>query len=175
MITDKKIDELISLLEKNIKYKFKHHEYIVEALNVSTLKDSIDSKGNLSLDKNDEVNEALATVGDAVLKLVLAEYFYKIRKDNDYITKEKLSVECNNNLARACRRLKINYSAYKNNGSTLGNEVLNDRLPNNSHSLGTLFEAVIASIYFDSGFDFTKLYLKKEILPILVDEAKKKD
>jgi len=172
MITNERIKELIALLEENIHYKFKQHEYIQEALNVSTLKDRIDFKGNLSLDKSDEVNEAIATVGDAVLKIVLAEYFYHIRKDNDYITKEKLAVECNNNLARVCRRKKIDYSAYKDNGSTLGNEVLNDRLPHNAHSLGTLFEAVIAAIYFDSGFDFTKLYIKKEFLPILVDEAK---
>jgi len=172
MITKKRIDELIVLLEENIHYKFKHHDYIKEALNVSTLKDQVDHKDNLSLDKSDEVNEALATVGDAVLKLVLAEYYYHIRKDNDFITKEKLSAESNENLSKACRHLKINYSAYKNNGSTLGNEVLNDRLPCNSHSLGTLFEAVVAAVYFDSGYEHTKLYLKREIIPILVEEAK---
>lgn len=140
----------IDQLEKKIKYKFKNINLLKEALTHS----SYNLKKSKSTNKN---YERLEFLGDRVLGLVLAEYFFKNFPSfnegslNDYLQKyanQSTLAEYANNI-----NLSIFLKIQKG-----------DDLDNNKSILSDVVESIIGAIYLDSGLIRCKNFILNEIV-----------
>lgn len=103
--------------------------------------------------KRDYTNDAMATLGDAVLKLIWSEYFFSLGLDKDEITRRKASLEKNATLKALCDKVGVYGFAY--NDDYFGSEApKKSRLPYGNHDF--YLEAIIAAIYLDRGLDYTR-------------------
>lgn len=140
----------IDQLEKKIKYKFKNINLLKEALTHSSY--------NLKKSKLTNKNyERLEFLGDRVLGLVLAEYFFKNFPSfnegslNDYLQKyanQSTLAEYANNI-----NLSIFLKIQKG-----------DNLDNNKSILSDVVESIIGAIYLDSGLIRCKNFILNEIV-----------
>ena len=100
----------------------------------------------------------MATLGDAVLKLVWSEHFFLEGLDKDEISRRKVPLERNATLKAMCDKVGIYPFAY--NDSYFANEAPKTRrLPYGSHDF--YLEAIIAAIYLDRGLDYTREWVLK--------------
>ena len=106
--------------------------------------------------KANYTNDAMATLGDAVLKLVLAEYFFDLGMDKDEITKRKLELEKNATLKAICDRAGLYAYAY-NEHYFSGDAPPHRRLPQPDHDF--YMEAIIAAIYLDLGLEAARAWI----------------
>lgn len=91
--------------------------------------------------------ERLEFLGDAVLELIISDYLYKERHlEEGQMTKMRAGYVCENALARYATDLKF-YEDIK-----LGS----GEIEANSTILADVFEAFVAALYLDQGFEFTK-------------------
>lgn len=101
-------------------------------------------------------NDAMSTLGDAVLKLVWSEYFFNKGLDKDQITAQKVELEKNATLKQICDKVGIYHFAY--NDHWFENEAPNDqKLPHGKHDI--YLEAIIAAIYKDRGLEYTRQWI----------------
>ena len=140
----------IDQLEKQIKYKFKNVNLLKEALTHS----SYNLKNSRATNKN---YERLEFLGDRVLGLVLAEYFFRLFPSfnegslNDYLQKyanQSTLAEYANNI-----NLSIFLKIQKG-----------DNLDNNKSILSDVVESIIGAIYLDSGLVKCKNFILNEIV-----------
>ena len=140
----------IDQLEKQIKYKFKNVNLLKEALTHS----SYNLKKSRVTNKN---YERLEFLGDRVLGLVLAEYFFKLFPSfnegslNDYLQKyanQSTLAEYANNI-----NLSIFLKIQKG-----------DNLDNNKSILSDVVESIIGAIYLDSGLVKCKNFILNQIV-----------
>ncbi|MBE6702156.1 MAG: hypothetical protein E7585_01940 [Ruminococcaceae bacterium] len=105
---------------------------------------------------NDYTNDAMATLGDAVLKLVFAEYFFDRGLDKDAISERKAHMEKNATLKAISDRTGLYLYAY--NDRYFANEAPSgSRLPYGNHDI--YLEAIIAAIYRDRGLAYTRRWI----------------
>ncbi len=103
-------------------------------------------------------NDAMATLGDAVLKLVWSEHFFAQGLDKDEITQRKADLENNGTLKNLCDVTGAQNFAY--NDQHFADEAPGHRrLPHRDHDF--YIEAIIAAIYLDRGLQYTKGWIKK--------------
>ena len=140
----------IDQLEKQIKYKFKNVNLLKEALTHS----SYNLKKSSLTNKN---YERLEFLGDRVLGLVLAEYFFKHFPSlnegslNDYLQKYA------NQSTLAKYAININLSIFLKIQK-------GDNLDNNKSILSDVVESIIGAIYLDSGLVRCKNFILNEIV-----------
>lgn len=97
-------------------------------------------------------NDAMATLGDAVLKLIWSEHFYSLGLDKDDITARKADMENNGTLKNLCDILSVRDFAY-NDEYFADQAPAHRQLPYRSHDF--YLEAIIAAIYLDRGLAYT--------------------
>ena len=102
---------------------------------------------------NNFTNDAMATLGDTVLKLVLAEHFFDRGMDKDEITKRKIALEKNATLKDICDRVGVFPYAY-NEQFFSGDAPVGQELPYSDHDF--YLEAIVAAIYKDRGLDYVR-------------------
>lgn len=158
MLDQKRIQELAEV-EKNLEYQFRDKELLNQALYHS-------SYANESVNR-DLSNERLEFLGDAVVGLIVSDMLYKKYKDfqEGDMTKIRSKLVCEPSFAHMAR--KLNLGNYLKMGK--GEELSGGRDRNSI--LADAFEAVIAAIYLDSGFNGTQIYfeavLEEELLKYL--------
>src|SRR3990167_10298904 len=115
--------------------------------------------------------EKLEFLGDSVLSLITSVYLYKRYpkfKEGDY-TEIKSAIVKTGSLADAALELKLGDYLYLSKGEELGNGRKNKNI------LADCFEAVIASIFLDLGYDaaddFVVRHLFKDILDRTIKEG----
>ena len=137
---------LLDQFEKKINYKFNNQSLLIEALTHSS--SSISSSPNY---------ERLEFLGDRVLGLILAEYFFKLFPEvnegclNDYYQKyanQDFLAECAQNL----------------NISDFIQTQKGDNLYNNKSILSDVVESLIGAIYIDSNINECRNFIEKKIL-----------
>ena len=137
---------LLVKFEKKINYKFNNQSLLIEALTHSS--SSISSSPNY---------ERLEFLGDRVLGLILAEYFFKLFPEvnegclNDYYQKyanQDFLAECAQNL----------------NISDFIQTQKGDNLYNNKSILSDVVESLIGAIYIDSNINECRDFIEKKIL-----------
>jgi len=106
-------------------------------------------------------NERLEYLGDAILGSVIAEYLFKKfpYKGEGFLTEMRSKIVCRSNLDKLSRKLGI------------------DRLIESSADTksaaksmrGDAFEAFIAALYLDKGYEFTRKIIIKRIVNIHID------
>ena len=106
--------------------------------------------------------ERLVFLGDSVLQLIMSEYFYKNHdlSEGD-MSKTRASYVCENALYEYSK--KINLIPYVRVGHGLDHT-------ENETIIADVFEAVLAVIYLDKGFDVAKDYIYKVIIPFVKEK-----
>ena len=104
--------------------------------------------------KDNYTNDAMATLGDAVLKLIWSEHFFDMGYDKDKISAHKADMENNATLKNLCERIAIYDFAY--NDLCFGDDAIARTYgpPRPEHDF--YMEAVIAAIYRDQGLAYTR-------------------
>lgn len=91
--------------------------------------------------------ERLEFLGDAVIELIVSEYLYKERHlEEGEMTKKRSSLVCENALARFASDLKFGEDIKLGSGEITANNTI----------LADVFEAFVAALYLDKGYDFTR-------------------
>lgn len=158
-----RIEKEMHELEGKIKYQFKDINLLSKAM--ASIK--------TSKSKNDYMNGALATVGDSIIKFVLADKFYK---ENDSITKSEITnkkskLESNSTLSNLVNKEDwIDYAYNEFHFHKDPNIPDNEKVLDNEHD--PYVEAIVASIYYDSNFETVRKWIIDTLLPLLEEYSK---
>ena len=108
-------------------------------------------------DKKKKSYERLEFLGDRVLGLVLAEYFFKLFPDaNEGLLNDYFQKYVNQDfLYKFAKRIKISNFIIIQRG---------DNLDNNKSVLSDVIESLIGAIYLDSNLDEAKNFIENELL-----------
>ncbi len=138
-------------LEEKLGHKFNDRSLLMNALAHSSYDNEHATKGGS--------NERLEFLGDSVLSLICAEYLYfHIDKDEGYLTKMKAKAVCESSLFEFAQTLKLgDYMLFGKGEKDVGKL--------RPSTLSDCFEAVIAAIYLDAGYEEAK----KFVTPFLAD------
>ena len=137
-------------LENAIGYKFKDKKYITNALTHSSYVN--ESKGHGSKLKD---NERMEFLGDSVLSIVVTDYLFRNCKgmDEGALTRMRAAIVCEDSLADKAAQLKLGDFLLMGHG-----EVISDGR-NRKSTIADAFEALIAALYIDGGFDEAAKFL----------------
>lgn len=126
-------------LERAIGYTFKTRMYLKRALTHSSY----------SGGKNNGSNERLEFLGDAVLQLTVSRYLFTnmTTVPEGGLTKLRASIVCENSLYNFAKKIDLGKYIYLGKGE----EMTGGR--DRRSILADAFEAVIAAVYLDGGFD----------------------
>jgi len=161
----KKLELRMRQLELMVHYHFNQIAWLSKAMEANLVEIPGEGKNH-----KEYSNEALATVGDTILKSVIADKLYKEGKHvKGVITSEKSDVENNDAMYRLVNEYKVNGMriidfAYKDN-YFYDESPDNDKVSNPQHT--PYIEAIIAAVYYDSNYDTTKRWILKFLLPLL--------
>ncbi len=138
----------VARCESRIGYRFKNPRLLLQALTHSS---TIQGSGLNS-------NERLEFLGDSVLGLTISEFLYNFldKCDEGELTRIKSATVSTNALAAESERLKLG-NLY-NVGKGVGKR---NKLPNSL--LANVFEAVIAAIYLEAGFEEAKRFILRNL------------
>lgn len=147
-------------LEQKIGYVFNNKNLLRTALFHSSYANELRFKG-----KKVECNERLEFLGDSVLSTAVSEYLYSEYRNNQEgdLTKIRASVVCEKALAKYSAEIGLGDYMYLGHG-----EEQNDGR-HRSSIIADAFEALLASMYIDSGYnmqvirDFVLGFVIKEI------------
>ena len=136
----------INEFEKIIGYEFKNKEFIRTALTHS----SYANERGLG-----ECNERLEFLGDSVLGIVTAEYFYHNLNHlpEGEMTKKRAACACEKSLYKFAKEIDLGKYIYLGKGE----ENMGGR--DRASILADAFEAVIAAIYLDSGLEDARKFV----------------
>lgn len=151
-------------LLKKLNYEFKDENLLEVALTHSSYINENKLNKNLS-------NERLEFLGDAVLGLVIAEYFFKNEKKSREGKLSKLRSEVVNERSLAIIAFEISLGKYINFGK---GEFKNGGAKNES-ILADAMEAVIGAIYLDSNYKTVKNIILDIFSELIVNVEKKKN
>ncbi len=105
--------------------------------------------------------ERLEFLGDAVLEVTISEYLYKERHlEEGTMTKMRAAYVCEEACATYARELGLEADIKVGSGEEINNTILAD-----------VFEAFIAAIYLDQGFDIAKEFVLNIIVPYIEKEV----
>ena len=114
-----------------------------------------------------ESYERLEFLGDSVLELIVSTHLYQQLPDDDEggLTKARVSLVRREALAHVARRLRLGKFIRVGQGV----ETSGDR--NQDKVLADVFEAVVAAVYLDQGFDAARDFVGRHMAPELEEVA----
>jgi ribonuclease-3 len=144
---------IIDDFEKIIDYKFNNESLLFEALTHS-------SATKVNSNENKKNYERLEFLGDRVLGLVLAEYFFKLFPgSNEGFLNDYFQKYANQDfLSKCAKKLKISDFIKTQKG---------DDLDNNKSILSDVIESIIGAIYLDSNIDECRKFIVNNMLKIV--------
>ena len=137
-------------LETKIGYVFKNKSLLMNALTHTSF-------ANEHKNKKMKDNERLEFLGDAVLELVSSEFIYKTMPDmpEGDMTKLRASLVCEPTLAADAREITLDEFIYLGKGEEETGGRSRDSI------ISDAFEALIGSIFLDSGIDMAREFILK--------------
>ncbi len=100
-------------------------------------------------------NQRLEFFGDAILDFIISEYLYlNLSNDEGYLTKIRASIVKKESLSRFARKIKLNDMLKVGKCESAMKESV----------LADAFEALIAALYLDNGYEFTKEFVLTNFL-----------
>ncbi len=146
-------------LEKKIGYEFRNKEILRCALTHSSYSNELKSKG-----KKIECNERLEFLGDSVLSTAVSEYLYSEYTQNQEgdLTKIRAAVVCERALAKYSAKIGLGEYMYLGHGEAMNNG------RHRASITADAFEALLASMYLDSGYDMG--VIRPFVLPFIIEE-----
>lgn len=150
----------LSILEKNIGYKFKDRNLLITALTHSSYSNEAATKGEPI-----RCNERLEFLGDSVLSLIVSKFIFERYKDKFEGELSKIRA------ATVSEKPLAGYAAQIDLGSfiLLGKGEENCSGRSKPSILSDAFEALIAAIFLDSGFEAAEAF----VLPFAVKNVYK--
>lgn len=143
----------MSILEKNLGYKFNNTAYLNTALTHSSYAN--ESKVKISN------NERLEFLGDAVLSIVVSDYIFAHCPNlpEGDLTKLRAALVCEKSLCKFSKSLNVGdflklSHGEKNNDGNKRPSILADA-----------FEAIIAAIYLDGGLESAREFILRFVIP----------
>ncbi len=135
-------------LEENIGYSFKNESILKLALTHSSFANE---------NKNNEYNERLEFLGDAVLQLVTSEKLYNENKNmsEGNMSKQRAGLVCEDALAKYASQIDLG------DFLLLGKGEEHSGARKRASTLADAFEALIGAIFLDSGVDEAKEFILK--------------
>jgi len=147
----KKFDKL----EKSLSLNFKNKDLLFQAF---CHRSYLNENSTFYL----QHNERLEFLGDAVLELVVTEYLYKNFKNPEgELTTWRASLVNTDMLARMAKKLEFNECLLLSQGES------KDIGKARKSILANTFESLIGSIYLDKGYNDSKKFIEKNLLPEL--------
>ena len=141
-------------LENKLSYKFKNIALLENALTHSSYANETHCKCGS--------NERLEFLGDSVLSIIVAEHLYNNYSTHEgELTKLRASLVCEKSLCAFSRELELGKFL------KLGKGELRNKGNERPSILADAFEAVLAAIYLDGGFEAAKKHVMRFILPEL--------
>ena len=105
--------------------------------------------------------ERLEFLGDAVLEIIISEYLYKERKlEEGVMTRMRASYVCEEACATYAKEIGLDKEIRVGSGETLNQTITAD-----------VFEAFVAALYLDQGFEFTKEFVLSIITKYIEEEV----
>lgn len=158
--------EQIKEIENKLQYEFSDKQLLVTAFTHS-------SYANVEHDKNKryiENYERMAFWGDAILRMVVAEYLYDVFPDKN---KGEMSYMCSGLVSREGL-----FPVIENLGLTKHLQIVtaaNDKL--SEHLCADLYEAVVCAIYRDGGYSSARKFILNNLSSALhgVNSVRQKD
>ena len=136
----------IAEVEKNIGYTFGNKDLLFNAMCHSSYSNE---------HKNSSSNERLEFLGDAILDMVVSERLFDLHKgvDEGVLSKMRAAIVREESLAILARKVKINEHILLGQSEKMasGNE--------RASVLSDCFEAIVAAIFKDGGFNAAKKWL----------------
>jgi len=135
-------------LEEILNYKFKDQSILRLALTHS-------SYANELRDKTSDYNERLEFLGDSVLGIVISEYVYSEHPEfkEGELTKMRSKIVCESTLAEVAAELELGEYMLFGKGEALTGGRTRRSI------LADAFEALIAALYLDGGFEIVKPFI----------------
>ncbi|MBE6543142.1 MAG: ribonuclease III [Ruminococcaceae bacterium] len=147
----------LEMLEKSIGYKFNKIELLSTALTHSSFSNEQKAKGIPC-----ECNERLEFLGDAILSMITSEYIFTKYPDTPEGDLSKLRAEAVEGDSEKDYSRKLNVGEYLILGK--GEELSGGRTK--KKLLEDAFEAIVAAIYLDGGYDAACNF----VLPFITDK-----
>ena len=153
-------------LEKLIQYEFNEISWLSKAM--EAIRVEVPGEG---ANHKEYTNEGLATVGDAILKFVIADKLYREgKKEKGVITSEKSKIENNECMYKLANEMIIDGKriidfAYNDKHFYIDDCLDHEKVANSNHS--PYVEAIIGAVYYDSNFENTKKWILEWLLPKL--------
>lgn len=105
--------------------------------------------------------ERLEFLGDAVLEIIISEYLYKERRlEEGIMTRMRASYVCEEACATYAKEIGLEEDIRVGSGETLNQTIIAD-----------VFEAFVAALYLDQGFEFTKEFVLNIIIKYIENEV----
>ena len=159
-----------SVLEERIGYKYKNIQLLIDALTHSSFANEMKPKGETVV-----FNERLEFLGDSVLSIIVSDYLYRQYPDTPEgdLTRIRASAVCEKTLGKLAMELGLGKFMRLGHGEEMskGRERIS--------ILADAFEALLASIYLDSGSrDAVEYFLMPRVIPEIrsfIENGKNKD
>lgn len=137
----------MNVFENIIGYEFSNKKLLQTALTHSSYANEISGRH--------EHNERLEFLGDSVLGMITAEYFFKNHPEmpEGKLTKIRAAMVCEKSLYRFAQSIKLGEFMYMGKGE------VNTGGRNRPSILADAFESLIAAIYLDAGFEEAKKFV----------------
>ncbi|RMD59578.1 MAG: ribonuclease III, partial [Nitrospirae bacterium] len=155
--------ENIQVIEELLGYTFKNKDILRQALTHKSYSNENPAFHNLC-------NERMEFLGDAILELFICEYLYNTYPDytEAELSKIKSYAVRESTIARAAQKLKL--GSYL----LLGKGEENTGGRQKSSLLSDAFEAIVAAIYLDGGFEEAKNFILKALKDDITELVERK-
>ena len=136
-------------LEENLQYRFQNPKLLKNALTHSSYANEV--RNGISS------NERLEFLGDSVLSLIVSEYIYKNYRSlpEGELTKMRAALVCEKSLCAFSRELEMGRFLLLGHGEEKNGGRERDSI------LADAFEAVLAAMYLDGGFEVARRHVMR--------------
>lgn len=156
-----RIEKEMREIEGLIEFKFKDILWLSKAMYAKRIVVPGEGKNH-----REYANDSLATVGDTLLKFVLADKLYQEGKHiRGVITSEKSDTENNDIMYKVVSETGIIDYAYHDTHFYKDNPPDHEKVTNSTHT--QYLEAIIGAIYYDSGYERARQWIYEWALPKL--------
>lgn len=139
-------------LAQSISYNQTDISYLKKAMYRQLIHNDSDDGKN----RKNYTNDSIATLGDAILKFILTEYWFNKDFDKFQITKKKEVLEKNETLFKLCDDNGIFEYAY-NDDNFFNDAPQDNKVPHSKHD--PYIEAIIGAIYLDRGINYCRQWI----------------
>ena len=157
----KRIEKEMREFELILQYHFNDYHWLAKAM--QSVKIDVVGEGK---NHKEYTNDGLATVGDAILKLVIADDLYRGGcTTKGAITANKSDLENNDIMHKVMLKEGWIQYSYNELHFTKDNAPQHEMVVSKKHC--PYIEAIVGAIYYDSNYDTTKRWILKFLIPTI--------